>query len=128
MAYYYWFNIKQKTVFFFYFIFFTVPLFICNVLVFTSATEEATSKKDVATTKSKEIEIQSKEIAVEKGEADAELAVAMPAVEAAREALSKLEKADITEIRFKVLYSIKIGVLKCPRKPITLTSYRFKKI
>lgn len=46
-----------------------------------------------------EIEQQAKVIATEKGEAQEVLAEAMPALEAARAALSELEKSDITEIR-----------------------------
>lgn len=49
--------------------------------------------------KGKEIEEQSKIIAREKKEAEAALAEALPALEAARLALDDLEKSDVVEIR-----------------------------
>lgn len=66
---------------------------------FYTATEAATTKQNVAAIKSAEITEQSKVIAVEKGEAEEALAAALPALEAARLALSDLDKNDITEIR-----------------------------
>lgn len=70
------------------------------LLIFTLlATDSANQKKDKATEKSVEMELQAKIIATEKAEAQEVLADAMPALEAARAALSELEKSDITEIR-----------------------------
>lgn len=63
------------------------------------ATEAAVGKQQVAAIKSAEITEQSVVIAEEKGEAEEALQAAMPALEAARLALSDLDKNDITEIR-----------------------------
>lgn len=64
-----------------------------------SGTEQAQIKKKAATEKAQEIEIKSKEISTEKAEAEEVLSEAMPALIAAKEALSALDKNDITEIR-----------------------------
>lgn len=53
----------------------------------------------MAEDKAKEIEEQNKVIALEKKEAENSLAEALPALEAARNALQNLEKSDVTEIR-----------------------------
>nr|CAK6928266.1 unnamed protein product [Fasciola hepatica] len=63
------------------------------------STEVATAKKTQAQEKSVELGKQAKVIVAEKGEAEAALAEALPAVEAARHALDDLEKNDVTEIR-----------------------------
>lgn len=60
---------------------------------------EVTEKKEVAIKKGIEIEEQSKVIAVQKAEAEEILAVAMPALDAARLALDSLSKKDLVEIR-----------------------------
>uniref|UniRef100_A0A669FBB8 Dynein axonemal heavy chain 10 n=1 Tax=Oreochromis niloticus TaxID=8128 RepID=A0A669FBB8_ORENI len=62
-------------------------------------TTVAEEKKVLAEDKAKEIEEQNKVIAVEKKEAESSLAEALPALEAARNALQDLEKSDVTEIR-----------------------------
>jgi dynein heavy chain len=49
-----------------------------------------------------ELEEQSKTIAAEKSEVEAALAEALPALEAARLALSQLDKSDISEIRLRM--------------------------
>lgn len=59
----------------------------------------AQEKKALAEVKAGEIEEQNKVIAVEKKEAESSLANALPALEAARNALQDLEKSDVTEIR-----------------------------
>jgi len=59
------------------------------------------SKKELSEEKRKEIEEQKKIIAKEEKEAKRVLAEAQPELDAAKLALNELEKADITEIRFK---------------------------
>lgn len=59
----------------------------------------AEEKKSLAEDKAKEIEEQNKVIAIEKIEAESSLAEALPALEAARDALRDLKKSDVTEIR-----------------------------
>ncbi|KAF3695797.1 Dynein heavy chain 10, axonemal Axonemal beta dynein heavy chain 10 Ciliary dynein heavy chain 10 [Channa argus] len=73
----------------------------CEALLDEIATNTAVAneKKTLAETKAKEIEEQNTVIAVEKREAESSLAEAMPALEAARNALQDLEKSDVTEIR-----------------------------
>lgn len=53
----------------------------------------------MAEDKAKEIEEQNKVIAIEKIQAESSLAEALPALEAARDALRDLKKSDVTEIR-----------------------------
>lgn len=60
---------------------------------------QAEEKKCLAEGKAKEIEEQNKVIAIEKQEAETSLAEALPALEAARDALRDLKKSDVTEIR-----------------------------
>ncbi|OAF67720.1 1-alpha DHC [Intoshia linei] len=67
-----------------------------------TGTDKATTKKQLATNKGIEVQIQSKEIGVQKLDAEAALAEALPALEAARLALDDLDKSDVTEIRFTV--------------------------
>ncbi|KAG8225247.1 hypothetical protein J437_LFUL008784 [Ladona fulva] len=69
------------------------------LLEISESKKEATAKKEIATEKGIQIKEQSKVIKVEKTEAEEALAEALPALEAAREALQDLEKSDITEIR-----------------------------
>ncbi|XP_041985040.1 dynein axonemal heavy chain 10 [Aricia agestis] len=73
----------------------------CELLLneISTATEKAVNKQQVAEAKSAEITEQSKVIADEKSEAEEALSAALPALEAARLALSDLDKNDITEIR-----------------------------
>ncbi|XP_058491324.1 dynein axonemal heavy chain 10 [Solea solea] len=73
----------------------------CETLLDEIATNTtvAEEKKTLAEDKAKEIEEQNKVIAVEKKEAESSLAEALPALEAARNALQDLEKSDVTEIR-----------------------------
>ncbi|XP_056232067.1 dynein axonemal heavy chain 10 [Seriola aureovittata] len=73
----------------------------CEALldVIATNTTVAEEKKTLAEDKAKEIEEQNKVIAVEKKEAESSLAEALPALEAARNALQDLEKSDVTEIR-----------------------------
>nr|XP_034835442.1 dynein heavy chain 10, axonemal [Maniola hyperantus] len=73
----------------------------CEILLneISTATEAAVAKQNVAAIKSVEITEQSKVIAEEKSEAEEVLSAALPALEAARLALSDLDKNDITEIR-----------------------------
>ncbi|PNF33091.1 Dynein heavy chain 10, axonemal [Cryptotermes secundus] len=63
------------------------------------ATAKANKKKEAATVKCMELEEQGKTLAAEKSEVEEALAEALPALEAARFALSQLDKSDITEIR-----------------------------
>lgn len=62
-------------------------------------TKNAKAKKEVASEKSTEIEAKKEIIMVEQAEAEAVLADALPALEAAKRALESLDKSDITEIR-----------------------------
>ncbi|KPJ04007.1 Dynein heavy chain 10, axonemal [Papilio xuthus] len=73
----------------------------CEILLkeISTATEAAVGKQQVAAEKSAEISQQSEVIAEEKAEAEEALSAALPALEAARLALSDLDKNDITEIR-----------------------------
>nr|XP_046243361.1 dynein axonemal heavy chain 10 [Scatophagus argus] len=73
----------------------------CEALLddITANTTVAEEKKTLAEDKAKEIEEQNKVIAIEKKEAESSLAEALPALEAARNALQDLEKSDVTEIR-----------------------------
>jgi dynein heavy chain len=52
--------------------------------------------------KNTELEEQSKTLAAEKSEVEAALAEALPELEAARLALSQLDKSDITELRLRM--------------------------
>uniref|UniRef100_A0A5K3F2S1 AAA_lid_1 domain-containing protein n=1 Tax=Mesocestoides corti TaxID=53468 RepID=A0A5K3F2S1_MESCO len=63
------------------------------------STAAATVKKTEAQAKSIEVAAQQKVITKEKGEAEAALAEALPALEAAKRALDELDKADVTEFR-----------------------------
>lgn len=63
------------------------------------STDIAKEKQTMSMEKRQEIEVQNKIIVKESKEAKAALAEAQPALEAARLALSDLDKADITEIR-----------------------------
>lgn len=60
----------------------------------------AEEKKKLAEEKAMEIEEQNKIIAVEKAEAETALAEVMPILEAAKLELQKLDKSDVTEIRY----------------------------
>lgn len=60
----------------------------------------AEEKKKLAEEKAIEIEEQNKIIAVEKAEAETALAEVMPILEAAKLELQKLDKSDVTEIRY----------------------------
>lgn len=66
---------------------------------FPPAAEE---KKKLAEEKAIEIEEQNKIIAVEKAEAETALAEVMPILEAAKLELQKLDKSDVTEIRYRL--------------------------
>ncbi len=66
---------------------------------FHIATDTATRKTEQASKKQIEVEQSKKIITIEKVEAEEVLKEALPALEAARIALSNLDKADITEIR-----------------------------
>lgn len=68
--------------------------------VFLSAEE----KKALAEEKANEIEEQNNVLVVEKKDAESSLAEALPALEAARIALQDLDKADVTEIRYKLFF------------------------
>lgn len=57
------------------------------------------AKQTTAEEKAKELATQKAQIAIEKGEAEVALADALPALEAAAEALNSLKKDEITEIR-----------------------------
>ncbi|XP_063229306.1 dynein axonemal heavy chain 10 [Bacillus rossius redtenbacheri] len=61
--------------------------------------KSATEKKQIATVSSIQIEEQRKVITVEKAEAEKALEEALPMLHQAKQALSELDKADITEIR-----------------------------
>lgn len=61
----------------------------------------AEEKKKLAEEKAIEIEEQNKIIAVEKAEAETALAEVMPILEAAKLELQKLDKSDVTEIRYQ---------------------------
>lgn len=66
---------------------------------FGTATDTATRKTEQASKKQVEVEQSKKIITIEKVEAEEVLKEALPALEAARIALSNLDKKDITEIR-----------------------------
>jgi dynein heavy chain len=68
--------------------------------MFITATTKASDKKEAAAVKRNEIKELSKIIVAEKSEAEMALAEVLLALEEARLALSKLDKNDITEIRF----------------------------
>lgn len=72
-----------------------------HILLIT-ATAKTSEKKETATVKNFELEEQSKTIAAEKSEVEAALVEALPALEAARLALSQLDNSDITEIRLRM--------------------------
>uniref|UniRef100_A0A670YVL6 Dynein axonemal heavy chain 10 n=1 Tax=Pseudonaja textilis TaxID=8673 RepID=A0A670YVL6_PSETE len=74
----------------------------CEALLQEIATNTAIAeeKKKLAVEKAMEIEEQNKVIAVEKREAETALAEAMPILEAAKLELQKLDKSDVTEIRW----------------------------
>ncbi|ELK26423.1 Dynein heavy chain 10, axonemal [Myotis davidii] len=61
----------------------------------------AEEKKKLAEEKAMDIEEQNKIIAVEKAEAETALAEVMPILEAAKLELQKLDKSDVTEIRYR---------------------------
>lgn len=67
------------------------------------STNIAKEKQTISMEKRQEIEVQNKIIVKESKEAKTALAEAQPALEAARLALSDLDKADITEIRLSFL-------------------------
>ena len=62
-------------------------------------TAEATEKKQGAEEKAEVLAVESKQIAIEKKVAEDGLAVALPALEEAREALKNLRKEDVTEVK-----------------------------
>lgn len=73
----------------------------CNEMVAAiekQSVETAKLQKEAAETE-KELKIQEQEITVEKGEAEEQLAAAIPALEAAEEALNNLDPLAIAEIR-----------------------------
>lgn len=76
-----------------------------------AATAKASQKKEAATVKYIELEEQGKTLAAEKSEVEAALAEALPALEAARFALSQLDKSDITEIRLRMHASFNMGLM-----------------
>lgn len=67
------------------------------------STDIAMEKKQLSVEKREEIENRKKMIAKDEMEARQALAEAQPALDAAKLALSELDKADITEIRFDTL-------------------------
>jgi len=76
-------------------------------------TEIVVTKQTIAQDKGVELSKQSAVIAIEKAEAEVALADALPALEAAAEALNSLKKDEITEIRSFAkpnIYVQKVGV------------------
>ncbi|KAG9396016.1 Dynein heavy chain and region D6 of dynein motor [Carpediemonas membranifera] len=73
----------------------------CNELLaeITSQTEQTEQKQVIANTKEVEVTEEREVIVVSKAEAEEDLAKAYPALEAAREALDNLDKADINEVK-----------------------------
>ena len=69
------------------------------IFFFSKNTEVALAKQTIAQDKGVELSKQSAVIAIEKAEAEVALADALPALEAAAEALNSLKKEEITEIR-----------------------------
>lgn len=69
----------------------------------SESTNVAMQKKNLSEEKRKEIEDKKRMIVKEETEARQALAEAQPALDAAKLALSDLDKADITEIRFTIL-------------------------
>ena len=67
--------------------------------VITKSTAEVETKQTAAAAKEEQLKVDSARIAVEKQEAEDDLAKAIPALEAAAEALKNLRKEDITEIK-----------------------------
>ncbi len=73
----------------------------CNDLleVITDSTAKAEAKTQAAQEKEQQLEEQNKVIVVEKAEAEEQLAEALPALAAAKNALKNLSKAQVTEVR-----------------------------
>ena len=69
------------------------------IIVIKANTEEVTTKQEHAEKKETELSVQSEQIAIDKAEAEAALKEAIPALEAAADALNNLKKEDITEIK-----------------------------
>jgi dynein heavy chain len=67
--------------------------------VISTNTAEVESKQAVAQQKEAELSVESQQIGIEKAEAEQALEEAIPALEAAAEALTNLKKDEITEIR-----------------------------
>ena len=67
--------------------------------VITTSTADVEAKQEAAAAKEEQLQVDSARIAVEKQEAEDDLAKAIPALEAAAEALKNLRKEDITEIK-----------------------------
>ena len=67
--------------------------------VIAQSTAEVETKQTAAAAKEEQLKVDSARIAVEKQEAEDDLAKAIPALEAAAEALKNLKKEDITEIK-----------------------------
>ena len=67
--------------------------------VITTNTAEVETKQTAAAAKEEQLKVDSARIAIEKQEAEDDLAKAIPALEAAAEALKNLKKEDITEIK-----------------------------
>ena len=65
----------------------------------TKSTSEATEKSKIAEAKGIELAAQAEDITIQKKVAEDGLAVALPALEDARDALKNLQKADVTEVR-----------------------------
>jgi len=73
----------------------------CEVMVeqISSSTTTATEKSKLAEAKGIQLQEEAEIIVVQKKDAEDALAVALPALEAARNALKNLDKSDVTEVR-----------------------------
>jgi dynein heavy chain len=85
----------------------------CAVLLeeISTLTADATTKQVFAEEKAGVLAVESKQIAIEKKVAEDGLAVALPALEEAREALKNLRKEDVTEVRSFVVPPPAVGVV-----------------
>jgi dynein heavy chain len=67
--------------------------------VITTNTAVVEGKQEIAGAKEEQLKVDSARIAIEKDEAEADLAMAIPALEEAADALNNLRKEDITELK-----------------------------
>lgn len=78
----------------------------------------AEEKKKLAEEKAVEIQEQNKIIAMEKAAAETALAEVMPILEAAKLELQKLDKSDVTEIRWLIWMYSSVNSWKFTERPL----------